>query len=450
MKTSNNQKPEKIQSWPAAVKETHWKQFIAQTEIQEQEMIVLMRGLISEQEADILKRLDSFTKMLETGMRNKFSPTSLFGNQRAENSKWEKVLRPFIAKLVVGAGNKSLEELGITNRFDAGATEVNKYLDGLGLSFIKEVNETTRKQVIKSVTEGLQENESPVQISKRINEIYEALRGYRSERIARTSVIQSNNFGTEEGYAQSGIVEGKEWLAALDERTRHTHAEADGQIKELGESFLVGGENLEYPGDPSGSAGNIVNCRCTIIPVLTPIRSIRIAEEKAKKQKQEEKIEEIYHNLARKMLEKELSDLAQEKLKTEEAIKQIQDTKHKIKEKAVEEVQEYLDDKKDVARKKIEDLQLEDSAIVQGELAKAEKKIKEKERIVMEKAKEARKVEKAKKKKEREAKQEAEKIVKEAQKEADNIIKRGEEKVKSTLKSWRDKYREARSKGNKK
>jgi len=27
-------------------------------------------------------------------------------------------------------------------------------------------------------------------------------------------------------------------------------------------------ERLEFPGDPSGSPANVVNCRCTMLPIL--------------------------------------------------------------------------------------------------------------------------------------------------------------------------------------
>jgi len=30
----------------------------------------------------------------------------------------------------------------------------------------------------------------------------------------------------------------------------------------------VDDEELDYPGDPAGSPGNTINCRCTILPVL--------------------------------------------------------------------------------------------------------------------------------------------------------------------------------------
>jgi hypothetical protein len=32
--------------------------------------------------------------------------------------------------------------------------------------------------------------------------------------------------------------------------------------------FMVGGEELRYPGDPKGSAGNIIFCLCTVIPIV--------------------------------------------------------------------------------------------------------------------------------------------------------------------------------------
>tara|TARA_R110000796_G_scaffold62237_5_gene143622 strand:- start:2686 stop:3513 length:828 start_codon:yes stop_codon:yes gene_type:complete len=58
----------------------------------------------------------------------------------------------------------------------------------------------------------------------------------------------------------------KEWIASFDDRTRDTHAEADGQIVMQADPFLVGGEQLLYPGDPAGSSTNVINCRCSVAP----------------------------------------------------------------------------------------------------------------------------------------------------------------------------------------
>lgn len=57
----------------------------------------------------------------------------------------------------------------------------------------------------------------------------------------------------------------KEWLASLDGRERDAHRAANGQRAGADGKFLVGGEYLKYPGDPNASAGNRINCRCTVL-----------------------------------------------------------------------------------------------------------------------------------------------------------------------------------------
>lgn len=57
----------------------------------------------------------------------------------------------------------------------------------------------------------------------------------------------------------------KRWLATEDERTRETHVEADGQVVPIAQPFNVGDESLMYPGDPTGSDGEVINCRCTLV-----------------------------------------------------------------------------------------------------------------------------------------------------------------------------------------
>lgn len=54
----------------------------------------------------------------------------------------------------------------------------------------------------------------------------------------------------------------KQWDAALDARTRSSHARVDGEIRENNEKFSNG---LLYPGDPSGSAAEVINCRCALL-----------------------------------------------------------------------------------------------------------------------------------------------------------------------------------------
>lgn len=54
----------------------------------------------------------------------------------------------------------------------------------------------------------------------------------------------------------------KQWDSTLDARTRDSHAQVDGEIRELDEKFSNG---LMYPADPSGGAAEVVNCRCALL-----------------------------------------------------------------------------------------------------------------------------------------------------------------------------------------
>ena len=85
--------------------------------------------------------------------------------------------------------------------------------------------------------------------------------------IARTETIRASNAGSTQVYKDWGVQK-HEWLSTMDDRTRDDHAEANGLVVEIGKPFMVGGEELEFPGDPNGSPGNVINCRCTTIPVI--------------------------------------------------------------------------------------------------------------------------------------------------------------------------------------
>ena len=54
----------------------------------------------------------------------------------------------------------------------------------------------------------------------------------------------------------------KQWDSTLDGKTRESHSKVDGEIRELDKPFSNG---LMFPGDPSGGAAEVVNCRCALL-----------------------------------------------------------------------------------------------------------------------------------------------------------------------------------------
>lgn len=142
-----------------------------------------------------------------------------------------------------------------------------QFLKDKPMQFAESVNDTTIQALRDTLSEGVANTESVGELGDRIAEVFDDARGFRTETIARTEVGSALNFGRNEEMGMQGI-EQKQWLAIFS-NTREDHAEADGQIVAINEMFVVGGEELEYPQDPSGSAGNVINCQCSVSPYIS-------------------------------------------------------------------------------------------------------------------------------------------------------------------------------------
>ena len=125
--------------------------------------------------------------------------------------------------------------------------EVSK---GITVESIKNANRMTAEQVAKAV-------ERRIMVA--------------AMRTARTAVTGAENAGRLQGYKElqsNGVDIKQQWLATLDNRTRHEHRMLDGQIREIGEPFEVDGYKLDFPADPKGLPRLVYNCRCTTISVI--------------------------------------------------------------------------------------------------------------------------------------------------------------------------------------
>lgn len=95
----------------------------------------------------------------------------------------------------------------------------------------------------------------------------------RAVTVARTETIGAVNAGVYrsaqlDAEARGDVAPFKQWISTADKRTRPTHVEADKQRTLLSEPFRVGGAQLMFPGDPTGPANEVINCRCSLFPVV--------------------------------------------------------------------------------------------------------------------------------------------------------------------------------------
>ena len=161
---------------------------------------------------------------------------------------------------ILNNGSKTLKDMGDDPFDDA----VRNYFKIYGLQHVQMISSTTVNQIRQLINQGEVEGLGVDEIARNIVKQIPTISRYRANAIARTETHTAANFGSQAAAESTGLNILKEWLAANDERTREEHSAADGQTVALNETFEVGGEDLMFPGDPSGSAENIINCRCSV------------------------------------------------------------------------------------------------------------------------------------------------------------------------------------------
>ena len=125
-----------------------------------------------------------------------------------------------------------------------------------------------KQQITASVTSGILQGYSVGKIANDLQERMEKMNRSSALRTARTAITGAQNAGRQDSYIAAekmGIKMKREWLATLDNRTRHAHAVLDGQRVGVNEPFKVDGYEIMFPGDPTAKAYLVYNCRCTLI-----------------------------------------------------------------------------------------------------------------------------------------------------------------------------------------
>lgn len=131
---------------------------------------------------------------------------------------------------------------------------------------LEQTTRWSKNKLQNALLQGILQGDSIGKIAERFS-VATGMSRSMAIRNARTAVTGARSKGKQDRYEElesKGAFVTKVWVATEDDRTRPEHAQADGQEVDTDSAFDVGGEELMYPADPSGSPWNIVNCRCTM------------------------------------------------------------------------------------------------------------------------------------------------------------------------------------------
>jgi len=174
---------------------------------------------------------------------------------------------PVMDRTFAAGGRSGMMKARVGISFDARNVRSELWLRRREQRFVEQVADSAWRELKAKLTRAMEGGTSIDNLVEIVQEL-PAFGPERAETIARTEVIGAYNGGLEEGFRQSGNVQSKVWLAALDDRTRETHALLHDQRVALGANFVsVSGASGPAPGQ-LGEPGEDINCRCSIEAIV--------------------------------------------------------------------------------------------------------------------------------------------------------------------------------------
>jgi HK97 family phage portal protein len=241
-----------------------WRSIAAATRDIEIRFVRVIRKHFREIEVEVLANFASLKGWNLVHGVEKADQSYLFDLQYAKG-KLIRLTMPLHAAALDRGGTGVMSEVGSADPFDVLSPNVSAKLAELTRKIVR-IDDTIEKQLRESLVEGLKAGEGIPELSRRVETIMDASRS-RAETISRTETNNAFSAGRVEGARQAGVSR-MEWLSARDSSVRDTHAPGtgvDGEVRALDEPFSNG---LRYPGDSVGPASEVINCRCTVVPVI--------------------------------------------------------------------------------------------------------------------------------------------------------------------------------------
>ena len=181
------------------------------------------------------------------------------------DTHYRRVIPHFAAQSLKQVKSRRLERKAAQSLYDG---LVSEWIGREALRKAQMIADTDRDDVLTAIEAGMTEGLGTAEIASNIRKV-SRLTPFRAATIARTETHAAATYGSIESVRvaerELGVVMLKLWLPTLDTRTRPDHAAMAGSPAiPMGEKFVVGGVEMDRPGDPSAPPESIIACRCAL------------------------------------------------------------------------------------------------------------------------------------------------------------------------------------------
>lgn len=236
-------------------------------------------ALVDVQEKIFRNKIEQFINaMVQRSLENVGAEFVEMKNKQLINTEDEVLsavidFRPLLTEVALASGQQALSLIGENATYLG--FNVRKTVEANIRKFAQSMVETDREKMIDIIAQGITDGDSVPKIKRNILTAFEEFSKMQAERITRTEVIRSSNLGSMDAWRDSGVVVGKQWLTAMDDRTDPLCAYMNGKVVGLSKNYFDKGDVLEINDMAMKfDYGSVKtpplhpNCRCTLLPVL--------------------------------------------------------------------------------------------------------------------------------------------------------------------------------------
>ena len=177
-------------------------------------------------------------------------------------------MRQVAAAALDTAGTEFMKEVGKDDPWKYPPQQALEFLAGRE-NKMKGVADSIFERIKEQISEGITSGDSTEGMARRIRGEFNDISAGRARVVASTETSACYGSARDKAMLDAGV-RWKQWLTSGLDNVRAEHEAANGQTVPVDEPFRVGGESLEYPGDPDGEPGNVINCHCVAIAANEP------------------------------------------------------------------------------------------------------------------------------------------------------------------------------------
>lgn len=263
------------------------KDFVSRTEAYVKLVAQKVQDFNQKQKQEVISRLSTIAKSVKK--------SDLFDYDK-DVSVMVDFVSPILGSLFKEQALKEYEAQGFEGAFDVDSDFVRTAVERASKRMAKSYNDTTALLLKNALNEGIRENESLSDITKRVADIYEFSDVTRASMVAHTEAFYTANEASKEAYRQSGVVTSIRWYTGEDELVCDLCEPMNGKEVGVEENFFDKGDTVHGRNGASMSADYRAidvpplhpNCRCFIRPENIAVTRTIEAEKKDADQKVEE------------------------------------------------------------------------------------------------------------------------------------------------------------------